>query len=221
MLITSHCEIGYLISVRTAELQLSRVQKILGLVQSNMRFRLLDRQPLEKWTHDSGRVTLLGDACHPMLVRRILLAYSYSLSLSLTTLLKPYRAQGAAMAIEDAAVLGNLLSRISDINQLKPLLKAYQDLRLQRTAAAQAASRAYQRLYHLPDGPEQRGRDENLKKAMVYEVAGKTAELRRQPFANQSDGPNKATMDMILGYDADAEADKWWASHGKELEALV
>lgn len=43
------------------------------------------------------------------------------------------------MAIEDAAVLGNLLSRISDISQLGPLLKAYQDLRLERTAAAQAA----------------------------------------------------------------------------------
>jgi salicylate hydroxylase len=125
------------------------------------------------------------------------------------------------MAIEDAAVLGNLLSRISDISQLGPILKAYQYLRLERTAAAQAASRAYQRFYHLPDGPEQRGRDENLKKAMPYEVAGNTAELRRQPFANQSDGPNKAAYDKILGYDADAEVDEWWASHGNELEALV
>ena len=125
------------------------------------------------------------------------------------------------MAIEDAAVLGNLLSRISEISQLGPLLKAYQDIRIQRTAAAQAVSRAYQRFYHLPDGPEQRQRDENLKKAMAYEVAGNTAELRNQPFANQKDGQDKANTDMIFGYDADVEVDQWWASHGKELEALA
>lgn len=56
---------------------------------------------------------------------------------------------------------------------------------------------------------------------MPYEVAGNTAELRLQPFANQSDGPNKAAYNKILGYDADAEVDEWWASHGDELEALV
>jgi len=46
----------------------SRVRKLLGFVQSTLKWRLMDRRPLNKWIHDSGRVILLGDACHPMLV---------------------------------------------------------------------------------------------------------------------------------------------------------
>jgi salicylate hydroxylase len=45
-----------------------RVQKMLKFVDSTLKWRLMDRQPLEKWIHESGRVALLGDACHPMLV---------------------------------------------------------------------------------------------------------------------------------------------------------
>ena len=100
------------------------------------------------------------------------------------------------MTIEDAAVLGNLLSRISDISQLGPLLNAYQDLRLDRTASIQTGSRVNHRTFHLPDGEEQRRRDEEIKKM------------------------TKADDDRLLGYDADAEVDKWWASHGGDLEAV-
>ena len=125
------------------------------------------------------------------------------------------------MGIEDAAVLGNLLSRISHISQLKPLLQAYQDLRLKRTSAAQEVSRMNQRVFHLPDGEEQRRRDEGMKKAMAFEMAGKSDELRRQPSASNAIGQTKAGDDVLFGYDADVEVDKWWASHGNEVEALA
>jgi len=46
-----------------------RIRKMLGFVQSTLKWRMIDREPLDKWIHDSGRVILLGDACHPMLVR--------------------------------------------------------------------------------------------------------------------------------------------------------
>ena len=36
-----------------------------------MRWRLMDRKPLERWVHQSGKVVLLGDSCHPMLVSRV------------------------------------------------------------------------------------------------------------------------------------------------------
>ena len=118
---------------------------------------------------------------------------------------KPYRASGAAMAIEDAAVLGNLLSRISHISQLRSLLQAYQDLRLERTAAVQRASRADQ-----------------MKKPTAPGSIGNRAELQwAQPVANQKPGDNKVHDEKLLSYDADAEVDKWWASHGKGVEALV
>ena len=44
------------------------VQKLLAHVQSTLKWRLMDRQPLESWVHKSGKVVLLGDSCHPMLV---------------------------------------------------------------------------------------------------------------------------------------------------------
>ena len=52
---------------------------------------LHDRLPLPQWS--DGRVTLLGDACHPML---------------------PFMAQGAAQSIEDGAALASLLKAMPD-----------------------------------------------------------------------------------------------------------
>lgn len=37
-------------------------------VDSTLKWRLMDRQPLDTWVHPAGRTVLLGDACHPMLV---------------------------------------------------------------------------------------------------------------------------------------------------------
>ena len=47
----------------------SSVKKLLSHVKSTLKWRLMDRRPLERWVHQDGRVVLLGDACHPMLVR--------------------------------------------------------------------------------------------------------------------------------------------------------
>jgi len=137
------------------------------------------------------------------------------LSVAVDICSKPYRAQGAAMTLEDGAVLGNLLSRISHISQLGPLLKAYQDLRLPRTAEMQASSRLNQQIYHLQDGPEQRKRDEDMKKAMTLQLSGKSSTW------NQNQSAGGVGNDVIFGYDADLEVEKWWAAHGEELEALA
>jgi len=195
-----------------------RARKLLGLVQSTLRMRLLDRKPLSKWIHDSGRVILLGDACHPMVVRYIM---DLPTGVIADIRSQPYKSQGAAMAIEDAAVLGNLLSRISHISQLGPLLEAYQDLRLGRTAAVQKTSRLSKRFFHLPDGPEQRERDEGLLKAMTSQSSGdNSGGSLRESAGNQNRQAAKSENDIMFGYDADDEVDRWWAARGRELEAL-
>ena len=89
------------------------------------RWALFDRAPLNTWT--DGRVALMGDAAHPML---------------------PFLAQGAAMAVEDAWVLAEVIS------SGQPLAD-YQNRRLARTSKVQAASRANMGLFHKASLPAQ------------------------------------------------------------------
>jgi salicylate hydroxylase len=100
------------------------------------RWALYDRDPLGTW--GDGPVTLLGDAAHPML---------------------PFMAQGACQAIEDGAVLAACLRAIPDVPKA---LRRYEGLRQERTAAVQLAARRNETLFHLPDGDDQRQRDEQL-----------------------------------------------------------
>ena len=87
------------------------------------KWALFDRPPMERWS--DGRVTLLGDACHPTL---------------------PFMAQGAAMAIEDGAVLVRCIADSSDIASS---LARYETLRIARTAAVQKGSRRNASVFHM------------------------------------------------------------------------
>jgi salicylate hydroxylase len=80
------------------------------------KWALYDRDPLPQWS--KGRVTLLGDAAHPML---------------------PYLAQGAAQAVEDGYVLADLLAQHRGDPQAA--LLAYEQARLPRTARIQLHAR--------------------------------------------------------------------------------
>ncbi|KAF7359790.1 FAD/NAD(P)-binding domain-containing protein [Mycena venus] len=70
------------------------------------------------------------------------------------------------MAVEDAAVLGSLLVRLSHRTQLDTLLRAYQDIRYARARETQLAAFANHHIFHLEDGPAQRARDESMHAAM-------------------------------------------------------
>ncbi|KAH9979482.1 hypothetical protein BGW80DRAFT_1164422 [Lactifluus volemus] len=174
-----------------------RVKKLLSFVKSTLKWRLMDRKPLPNWVHPQGRVVLLGDACHPML---------------------PYRAQGAAIAVEDGAVLGALLSYISSLSQLSPLLHAYQNLRLPRATATQESSRLNQKIFHLHDGPEQRERDEAMRAAMHAELDGQPI-----PDGNPNQWADRTKSKVQFDYDAYAEVDRWWMTGGgrEHIEALA
>lgn len=106
-----------------------------GLIAASdppFKWALYDRRPLEDWVQ--GRIALIGDAAHAML---------------------PYHAQGAAQSIEDAWVLAR---RLALAETVEAGLQSYQDLRRERTAQVQGASRAAQDLFHLsePEALERR-----------------------------------------------------------------
>lgn len=87
------------------------------------RWALNVRPPLSNWS--TGRVTLIGDAAHPTL---------------------PYLAQGAAMAVEDGAILARALQAAADV---PAALRLYQHNRMARTARIVEESRANRGLFHL------------------------------------------------------------------------
>ena len=76
---------------------------------------LRDREPLQNWT--VGRVTMLGDAAHPM---------------------TPFLGQGACMAIEDGLILGRAFAQTSTVSEA---LTRYENARKPRGTMVQLASR--------------------------------------------------------------------------------
>jgi len=84
---------------------------------------LCDREPIKEWT--KGRVTLLGDAAHPML---------------------QYLAQGACMATEDAVCLAEKVEATP--GDIPGAFKAYQQQRYLRTGRVQILARVYGEFYH-------------------------------------------------------------------------
>lgn len=97
---------------------------------------LHDRLPLPRWS--AGRVTLLGDACHPML---------------------PFMAQGASQALEDGASLAACLTTAGDVQEA---FAHYEKMRLPRTSRIQGMAGTNKTRFHLPDGPAQQERDKAM-----------------------------------------------------------
>jgi 2-polyprenyl-6-methoxyphenol hydroxylase-like FAD-dependent oxidoreductase len=100
-----------------------RAQAIIESGTNWKRWVLCDREPVQRWV--DGRVTLVGDAAHPML---------------------QYAAQGACMALEDAVTISHMLASHDDIDAA---LAAYQRHRVVRTTRVQIVSRLLgQFIYH-------------------------------------------------------------------------
>jgi salicylate hydroxylase len=106
----------------TAECQ-PEVRAVLAHMNLERRWSIADREPLRRW--GEGRVTLLGDSAHATL---------QSL------------AQGAGMALEDVAVLAQLIERGG--GDYASAFTRFQKLRLKRTARVQLVSRTLWEEYH-------------------------------------------------------------------------
>ncbi|KAG1796649.1 uncharacterized protein HD556DRAFT_1359125 [Suillus plorans] len=177
------------------------IQKLMALVPSTLDWKLIARDPLSSWIHKDGKLALLGDSCHPML---------------------PYRAQGSAMAIEDAAILGNIFSHCSHRSQILPLLHAYQSLRYDRATATQNSSKLNRHIFHQPDGPEQEERDRDMRAAMEDALrVARGEKSTRVLTSNANQWADKTKSDIQFGYDADEEAEKWWLENGTKLMNLI
>jgi 3-hydroxybenzoate 6-monooxygenase len=100
-----------------------QVRELLGKIDTWKMWVLCDREPVKNWT--DRRVTLLGDAAHPML---------------------QYLAQGAGQAIEDAVVLREALRFTR--GDVQRAFQKYQQARYLRTGRVQLTARFYGDIYH-------------------------------------------------------------------------
>jgi 3-hydroxybenzoate 6-monooxygenase len=101
----------------------AEVRTLLGKIESWRMWVLCDRRPVKEWSR--GRMTLLGDAAHPML---------------------QYLAQGACQAIEDAVCLADSVEEAG--GDFAAAFQAYQAARYLRTARTQVMARVYGEVFH-------------------------------------------------------------------------
>jgi salicylate hydroxylase len=103
------------------------VRRFMELVPPDLLFKwgLFDREPLKTWT--KGRITLLGDAAHPIL---------------------PFLGHGAVLAIEDAVVLARA---ISASDRLEEAFERYERARIERASFVVLESRKAGKVFHAPD----------------------------------------------------------------------
>lgn len=115
------------------------VQHLIRCIPQPYKWALLGREPMERWS--KGRVTLLGDACHPTL---------------------PFLAQGAMMAIEDGIVLAHCLAAAPEAPALA--LQRYEGLRSERTARIVRGSAENARRFHNPALAHEQGASEYVER---------------------------------------------------------
>ncbi|WP_024921733.1 MULTISPECIES: alpha/beta hydrolase fold domain-containing protein [unclassified Afipia] len=112
-----------------------RARKMMEQIDASFITGMYYRDPIDRWTY--GRVTLMGDAAHPMV---------------------PFLAQGACQGIEDAWTLATVLSQRADGNVPAALLE-YEQRRRPRTTRVQSGARAMVKLTHESEADRIRARD--------------------------------------------------------------
>jgi len=115
----------------------SGARDLIGRVRDWRRWPLFDRHAVNRWS--DRRVVLIGDAAHPVL---------------------PFLAQGACLAIEDAAALASAITRNGD--DIAAAIREYEARRMTRAAEIRLASRRQGAIYHM-SGPLAFARDLTMK----------------------------------------------------------
>jgi len=155
-----------------------RIKRIIDMIPEVQRWPLLVTGPLESWSSPRKNVVLMGDAAHSMV---------------------NHMAQGAATSMEDGAFLGRCIGKVVQGKlSIAQAIEIYERARMPKAHFKQQVSFLNGAIWHLPDGPAQKARDE----AMRAELEGKR--MLRSP--NLYGDP--ATVLKVYGYDAEEHADE-------------
>ncbi|KAI0738683.1 FAD/NAD-P-binding domain-containing protein [Daedaleopsis nitida] len=161
-----------------------------GLIRSTtklIRTQFFEQRPdgIPEWVDSTGRIVLLGEAAHPVL---------------------PGANQSASLAVEDAVVLGSLLSHLRTMEYIPTFLGVYEELRQRRCRYASIADVIHGKSMALPAGPDAANRDRDLRIGM----------------SEWDEGRIKTQFEEIAElfvYDAGDAAEEWWVSWGRLHES--
>lgn len=120
------------------------VRQLIKLVPEPLKWQLAEIEEQATWVSNSGKVVVIGDASHAMV---------------------PHLAQGAAMALEDAAAMAECVARATDPRELPVLMRHFQDIRRERCYQILREARQLGEMWHLPDGPDQETRDQQMRQS--------------------------------------------------------
>lgn len=155
------------------------VRKLIALMRPNpANWPIYGVGPLPRWSSQSGRFVLMGDAAHSMAF---------------------YMSSAVSMAVEDAACLAECI-HLSDRIALNRSLKIFQKHRIERTAAVANASLHAGNQLHLADGERQKARDESIRVDESGESSGEnicglfSKDMREWIFAYDAEEEMRALL---------------------------
>jgi salicylate hydroxylase len=155
-----------------------RIRNVVGMITEVQRWPLLVTGPLGSWSSKERNIVLIGDAAHSM---------------------TNHMAQGAATSMEDGAFLGRCIGQVvAGKLTLQQAIGIFESGRMPKAKLKQEGSFLNGCIWHLPDGPAQRKRDD----AMRGELEGRRIENSPNLYGDPKMGR------LIYGYDAEDDADE-------------
>jgi salicylate hydroxylase len=187
----------------------NRVQKLVKLAQTMTPTSHTIYEPFDNWVHESGKVVLVGEAAHPLMV--CMFASSFYTPPNDCWFPQPNGSHNAAMSIEDAMTLSTLFSLPAAKSHTSILLSAYEELRQPRCAATQASELRKRDFVCLPLGPEQQARDDGLRDARARALLDwddAEEEFLRETWEEYID---------LFAFDAREAVEDWWTKWGPAI----
>ncbi|EJD05380.1 FAD/NAD-binding domain-containing protein [Fomitiporia mediterranea MF3/22] len=174
-----------------------RVRRLLRLATQGVETRHIIQEPLEDWYSENGHVVVLGDAAH---------------------VLNPGTSHGSSLAVEDAAVLGSLFSRLRtrSSREILRLLAAYQEIREDRCIEVTRTEYETCAFSVLPRGDPRR-EERDLGFAASRDMKVLDWENLDDPFLQRIWEQFKGSF----GYEAYDAADDWWVDWGIMQERMA
>lgn len=164
---------------------------------------------LENWSDSEGHIVVLGEAAHGWNVSGVIHMICTCIKLS-----QPGSTHTAALGIEDAVVLGRLLSHVKSKDEVGRFLSAFQELRQPRSEWVCTSEQQKVDFVALPPGPLRDARDQSMRSQM---------EEGQKDWTSSEDGYLRRSWEEFrdaFGYDAYDDADTWWVEWGVLLERM-